>query len=200
MLLLFFTNVQAQQKVKGRELTRPEIMWSLAHPLAALKAKKCAEQVRCVVDSLERNKILTGSSGGQLDAFRHAYWMALMSMEMKPSKARKLGKAHEKGNYLQFTKGKLEDHARPDSLSCEMDLKNNEAGISIGTRLKTEKQCSRQQIINTILEEIRKGNLYVLKTNQQGQFLTCSGEVIDVKQYRDKWFIPKCLCKSNETN
>ena len=38
-------------------------------------------------------------SGGQVDAFRHAYWMARLNEEIGKNAAKSLGKAHEKENY-----------------------------------------------------------------------------------------------------
>jgi len=39
------------------------------------------------------------ASGGQVDAFRHAYWMARLHQEIGKRAAFSLGKSHEKENW-----------------------------------------------------------------------------------------------------
>ena len=51
---------------------------------------------------------------------------------LNPHKAYRLGKAHEKGNYLDYKKHRLEEGSIPDKISSDMDLCNNLKGIEIG--------------------------------------------------------------------
>lgn len=53
------------------------------HFLKAKKAYKISVEVTHIVDSIGKNNGLDGDgSGGQLNAFRHAYWMARLRKEI----------------------------------------------------------------------------------------------------------------------
>ena len=72
----------------------------LFHPFKATKALEISKEVNRISDSIKKTNLLDGdASGGQVDAFRHAYWMARLKQEIGESAARSLGKAHEKENY-----------------------------------------------------------------------------------------------------
>src|ERR1044071_8372372 len=101
--LILLLVASAQQVVAGsfRHLSRPEKVWSVFHPFKARKAYHCAVRARFVTDSLEQAGVMSDKNGGQLDAFRHGYWMALMIETGIPEHAvRKIGENHERGNYL----------------------------------------------------------------------------------------------------
>ena len=86
-------------------LSRPEKCWELIHPFIAKHAFHVTKYVIADVDSLKQEGTLgTDLNGGRLDAFKHAYWMASLSLAIGGRKALKLGWAHEKGNYLQYKK------------------------------------------------------------------------------------------------
>ena len=88
-----------------KKLSRPEKTWVVMHPFAALKAATISYNARKTADSLKTSAILDGDAdGGQVDAFRHAYWMAMLCRDIGWRKAYRLGKAHEKGNYLDYKK------------------------------------------------------------------------------------------------
>ena len=155
-------------------------------------------QARTVADSLGKTGTITGTSGGQLDAFRHAYWMSLLSQKIAVRKAVKLGNAHEKGNYLEWKKRKSEDGTRADSILCVMDLRNNAAGIAIGLIYKADTAAAKTNLAELVLKETWDGNLTIIKKDAEGNPLTCEGQMIDPTMYDGKWYIPKCLVKSNE--
>lgn len=184
----------SQNQVKLKHLSKYERRWVMTHPFLANKAKRCSERTRMVCDSLERKGALYDSNGGQLDAFRHIYWMYLLGTTIRRDAAKKLGIAHEKGNYHQFKKGRLEDGARPDSLSTVMDEKNNQ----IGLQLAVDTSISKSNVIDKILKVIWNGDAYVIKKNAQQQRLSCAGTVVDFSKYKLVWNLPGCLVKSNE--
>lgn len=181
-----------------KKLSKPEKHWVIFHPFVAKKALLVTRIVIMVSDSIAKANILDGDvTGGQVDAFRHCYWMAMLSNKISVRKAFKLGLAHEKGNYLQFKKGMLEDGALPDSLSSQMDLENNGAGIELGV-LGKGKENVQEYFKQFVIDYLRKGMLVMLKKDREGDFLTCSGEIINMVEWKGKWGIPKCLIRTNE--
>ncbi|MCA6364468.1 MAG: hypothetical protein IM638_15630 [Bacteroidetes bacterium] len=177
----------------------PELRWAMFHPQASRHAYESAQRARAATDSLQKAGVLTDGNGGQLDAFRHAYWMALCVQEITPQKAEALGKAHEKSNYRQFKRGRFEDGVQPDSMACEMDLFNNSTGIAIGLAYKFDQQKNKSPLINRVIAAIKSGQLRILRKDAAGNYLTCSGVVIDMVSHKGKWNIPKCLVKSDNT-
>ncbi|MCE3260239.1 MAG: hypothetical protein K0S12_1880, partial [Bacteroidetes bacterium] len=134
------------------------------------------------------------SNGGKLDAYRHVFFMAAFAQKVKVKKLRKLGKAHEKGNYLQFKRFSLEDGEIPDSLGTVMDLHNNEIGLSLGASNKT---LPLPELEKLALEEIAKGKALIMKRRSDGSYTDCSGSYTDLKLYIKTWNIPKCLVSSD---
>lgn len=170
--------------------------WALVHPFAAIKIKKELKHAMIVYHTIKTIKQLdTLEVGGKLDAFRHTYTMAYLSRFVKVKKLRTLGIAHEKDNKRDFYGNKNELTERADSLLCEMDLRNNELGFFIGTTLK---KADPEKIKNTVIDEIKMGNAWYLKRNFKNEYLTCDGEIIEMSNFYSKWFVPKCLIKSNE--
>lgn len=199
VLLMLFAVPQAHACPKEKpfkRLSRPEKVWTVFHPFKAKEVYECAKRSRAVTDSLEKAGALTDNNGGQLDAFRHAYWMALLvNNGMKEKTVRKVGERHEKGNYLDFRKGKLEDGTRADSMMCVMDLRNNASGIAIAKKYRDgDKKIS---LIETILNEIWNGNLAIMRKNESGGYLDANGKLIDLTLYGGKWYIPKVIVKSD---
>jgi hypothetical protein len=137
----------------------------------------------------------TLENGGKLDAFRHVYTMAYLSRYISIKNLRHLGEAHEKDNQLEFYKQQLEYGERPDSLACEMDLRNNELGFLIG---QSQKGISINSLKDRVLLNINIGNAWYLIRNAQNIYITCQGEPINLNDYKNKWSVPKCLKKSNE--
>ena len=82
------------------KLSRPEKCWVVFHPFIAKKAYIISLEARNISRTLEKDSTLDhDADGGRVDAFRHAYWMARLAQEIGWRKARKLGNAHERGNY-----------------------------------------------------------------------------------------------------
>ena len=193
MLIGALSNITcfAQQPV-----SRYEFRWALFHPFAALRVKKHLPQALAVYGTVKASGLPDAySSGGKLDAFRHAYTMAFLARHIPPGKLRKLGKAHEKGNKRQFSKGQQEEGERPDSLSCEMDLRNNELGFAIGFANRTAPDTLLKDMV---LQAIREGKAWYLKRNFRSEYVDCSGKPLDPTLYRKSWYVPKCLVTTNE--
>lgn len=198
-VLLVFFSPQAEACPKNKpwkSVSRPEKIWSVTHPFKAKKVLNCAQRSRFVTDSLEKAGVLTDGNGGQLDAFRHAYWMALLiNSGFDEVAATKIGERHEKGNYINFRKGKLEDSARADSMMCVMDLQNNQLGIVIGqTYIDSDKKLP---LIELVIKEIWNGNLSIMSKNEKGEYLDKDGNRIVLSQYKGQWYIPKHIVKSD---
>jgi hypothetical protein len=168
-----------------------EKKWALFHPFAALKIKKLYKSCRVYYLEVKKANVLdTFESGGKLDAFRHVFFMAGFSQKIKAKKVRKLGVAHEKGNYIHFKKGIKEEGEIPDSLSTVMDLYNNETGIRIGVENKGLDLASLKE---KVLEEMKLGKVLYFRRNRNGDYLDCDGNLIRLDDYQKKWFIPKCM-------
>lgn len=204
-ILVFAQHAGAQKTSTGfRALSAPEKRWVIAHPFIAKKAYRCSLKARAVTDSLDKAGVLADGMGGQLDAYRHAYWMAILVQEISPRKARKLGAAHENGNYRTFKKGGMEDGAIPDSMGSVMDLANNNSGIGIGLKYREElahvtADTSVPLPLETqVLHAVWNGELFILKKDAEGNYLDCTGNAIDLTRYAGRWNIPKCPAKSNE--
>ncbi len=193
--LIFFLvasfSVAQNSKIIAKEVSCPEKWWAVTHPFALKKAKKVTIETKKIVSQLKKDTILKGDgNGGQIDAFRHAYWMARLTQEIGHKRAKRLGKAHEKGNYKAFKKGKYEDGAIPDKISSDMDFFNNDVGIKIG------KNTSLETTKNVVINAVLNGDCKIIKINAQGEFLTCEGEIIPKETLIGKWENNKCLVNS----
>jgi hypothetical protein len=144
---------------------------------------------------LEKAGALTDSNGGQLDAFRHAYWCGLMMHYLPERVVRRVGENHEHGNYIDFRKGKLEEGERSDSIASIMDLRNNEAGISIALSEAERKNVS---LIQIVINNIWNGKLCILKKDAAGNYLDKDDKLIKLNEYKNKWYIPKCIVSSDQ--
>lgn len=194
LVLLIFCHVFSAKA--QHHVSKYEYRWALWHPFAALKIKKQLPKAMLVYKATKQEKLCdTLENGGKLDAFRHTYTMAYLARSINTKKLRKLGQAHEKGNKLQFEKQILEFGERPDSLACEMDLRNNELGFMIGSK---HKWLNEQELKEVVLNEIVVGKAYYLKRNQAGKYVDCEGNVLNLENYKGNWFVPKCLIKSIE--
>ncbi len=193
--LLFSFSIYSQSKFS--KLSRPEKIWVFAHPFVAKKAMLASKHVLMVTDSISKLGIIgNDNNGGRLDAFKHSYWMVYLSFKIGCRKALKLGKAHEKGNYQQWKRKMLEDSILPDSVSSEMDLKNNKEGIRI------YKDCKhihfKAELIDKTLQELAEGKLYIIKKDSNKNYLTCDSQLIRLDEWKGKWSIPKCLIASSQ--
>ncbi len=177
-----------------KKLSCPEKAWVIKHVFIAKKAWKITQYVRSQTDSVQKTNILDkDANGGQVDAFRHAFWMASLSQKINRRKAYRLGKAHEKGNYLDYKKHRLEDGSFPDKISSDMDLWNNEIGLQIG---KTYPCISTDSLQSIVIEQILMGKMKVIKKNKDGFFLDDEGKIIENIKLRGKWENTKVLVNS----
>lgn len=163
------------------------------HIFIAKNVYKISEETIIVTKSLLSDSTLDGDlAGGQLDAFRHAYWMALITYHYGVKTAMSLGKAHEKGNYQFYKKNKNEDGVLPDFESSQMDYLNNDVGIEIGKSIQVD---DKKMLIDMIISYIKEGKLYVIKKNIQGLYLDCNKNILPINQ--KKWYSGKCIVSSN---
>lgn len=171
--------------------SRYEFWWSLGHPFAGMKVKRVYKKATPLYEMADvRMQLDTFSQGGKLDAFRHVYYMAAFAQKVKGKKLIKLGKAHEKTNHLHFKKNKDKGVFVADSMSCVMDLMNNEVGIKLGQDNKTS---TLEELKAKAIQLIKDEKAYSLLIDKQGNYLDCSNNVIDLKSYKGKWYVPKCL-------
>lgn len=196
--LVLMVNISGAQVHSGRsfrELSGPEKRWVIIHPFVAKKAWKITQLARQETNKISEDPRLDhDGNGGQVDAFRHAYWMALLSQQICWKKARSLGKAHEKGNFLNFKKHRLEENSLPDSMASVMDMYNNNFGIELSRKNKYLVSDSLKELI---IVEILSGNLRMLWKNENGKFLDCSGDEVPLEEKPIVWNRPRCLVPSN---
>jgi hypothetical protein len=195
MLSCFHSEAQINYKNEWKNLSRPEKCWVYFHPFIAKKTFRLTQKARAASKEMKADARLDADeNGGKVDAFRHAYWMALLSQNICWRKARWLGKAHEKGNYLDFKKHKTEEGVLPDSASGAMDLYNNKIGIAIG---RSGKKIPEDELKAIVRDSVLTGKMKIVLKNKNGDPLDCSGNKIDPEKYRHTWNIPKCLVSSN---
>lgn len=198
---IFFIWVQpiellAQGKISQfLDLSLPEKKWVMAHPIKAQKAFYYTDIAKEVADSLKGSKALDKDmNGGQLDAFRHAYWMALMTQTFSFKAAMKMGEAHEKSNKAMFFKLTTNENRMMDKPSCKMDLINNLLGYQFG---KNNASLTEKELINALINEAQRGGLVVLKKHHSGQYLDEFGCIIPEIEWLNKWQNRKVLIASN---
>ncbi|MEO9571453.1 MAG: hypothetical protein ABJH82_14710 [Polaribacter sp.] len=198
-LSIFYTlQTYSQASLKSFfKLSGPKKTWVLFHPFKATKSLKISKEANKVADSVKRTNLLDGdAAGGQVDAFRHAYWMARLTQEIGQRAARSLGKAHEKENYITYKKRKLEDGILPDEISSTMDLYNNEEGIKL---ISKGSDVAKNGLVYRIINAIKTGKMKVIKKDKNGSFLTCEGKTLTKEELKGKWKNNKCLVNSNKT-
>lgn len=192
--LLFFSPLKGQ----WRSLSWPEKCWAVFHPVAAVKIKSIASQCYRIYESDSLKLVLDSfPNGGNKDAFRHCFFMAAFSQNVNIKKLRRLGKAHEKGNYRQFLRNQREDGEVPDSIGSVMDLYNNELGFTIG---KENKTASLTTLAEVCLKALSNGKGRMLKRNEKGQYLNEAGIVLTPFSYLGKWQNDKCLIPTRIIN
>lgn len=179
------------------QLSGPEKCWTLTHPFKAGKAYKLTADVRQLIDSLHQQAYPDSfSHGGKLDAFRHAYWMAILTRNIGQRAARKLGNAHEKGNYKQFRKNIGEDGVVQDSSAVVMDLHNNRIGIQYAILHPDATPSSLQQLL---LNALSNGELLIIQRNASGQLQSCDGSIPSTEnRSKQQWNLGYCLISSNQ--
>ncbi|HOZ86292.1 MAG TPA: hypothetical protein PL029_00980 [Bacteroidia bacterium] len=160
-----------------------------------MKVKKINKRAAVIYNQKDLLLLLDNyGSGGKLDAFRHAFFMAAFATQIKIKKLRKLGMAHEKGNYRQFLRSATEEGEIPDSLASVMDLQNNELGFVIGS---ANKDSSLVSIKTLVLQDIIAGKALIMKRNKRGEYLNCDNVPLKKTSLEKKWSLPKCLVASD---
>ena len=176
-----------------KKLSCAEKKWVVMHPFVAKKAHQITIDVRKTVEEIKMDSVLVGMGNAlQVDAFRHTYWMALLTQKIGWRRAKKLGKAHEKGNYKMYKKGQKEDGALPDQISGEMDLFNNTIGIELGRKKDIE------NMKDIVIKTVKSGKCKIIKMDKVGNYLDCGGSIISNDLLKGKWENNKCLVNSNE--
>jgi hypothetical protein len=198
-VLLFFFCLQttaAQNSWRSFwKLTGPEKAWVLFHPFAAGRAFRITKEAIRVAEEMKTDTLLDGdAAGGQVDAFRHGYWMAALSQKMCWKKALSLGRAHERGNYRLFRKGREEFGELPDSISGVMDLFNNRVGAGLGCEKKDAGADTLKIIIRSC---VLSGKMKIIHKNREGVPLDSLSRPIDRSLFKNRWKIPKTLVRSD---
>lgn len=189
-------NTSAQSATQSFfKLSSPEKWWVIFHPFKSKNALAVSQEALRVTDSVSiTNQIDRDINGGQLDAFKHSYWMARLSQTIGSKTSIKLGLAHEKGNYQTYKKNMLEDGNVPDKISSDMDLYNNNMGKNI---IDEDEFIHKSDLIEEIIYKIDMGKMKVIKKDENGNFLNCNGEIISLESLKGKWKNDKCLVNSN---
>jgi len=200
MRLLFFffllpSFVLSQSSlISFKKISCPEKWWVVFHPLVAKKAHRITVEARNTSKEMEADSLLDrDADGGQVDAFRHAYWMARMSQEMCPHKALTLGRAHERGNYRDFKKHRSGEEQFSDSAAGAMDLFNNKKGIETG---RENKKLEAPALKMLIRKKILGGEMKIILKDADGRSLDCDRNIIDMNKYKGRWNVPRCLVNS----
>lgn len=201
-LILFFATFFCNSLSVAKPLDRlktisaPEYKWIFLHPFVAVKTFRATKHaLQKSNESSVKMKLDSFSNGGKLDAFRHIYWMACVTKKIGKRRALQLGNAHEKGNYLQFLKMQLEDGELPDAASCKMDSLNNIIGATIGTKWREQYLSNNfEEIIN----QINRGDAYIIFRNKVGQYLDCDGNSIIFENKQKEWLNNKCVKKISD--
>lgn len=186
LLFVMVANLSGQSVLKKfKTLPLAEKRWVLFHLRHAkdvyalsIHCKQVSENqcnIQCV-DSV--------SSGGTLDAFRHCFWMANLAQVYSEQFCRRLGQAHEKGNYQYYKKHKLEDNLLPDLASKRMDLFNNEVGIQIGEACQS---CSDEELIFKVHDAIQTGQLLVINKTIAGAYVLENGDEVAPMLIKPLW-------------
>ena len=173
----------------------PLKIWAITHPFKVKKAYKISLEAQKVSDSISNSNLFERSiSEGKNDAFRHAYWMALLNQKIGKNAAISLGKAYERANKRTFRKRKLEEGILPDKASKKMDLYNNKKGV-----LYTQKKVtiSKKALVYKVINAVYKGDLKMIKRDSLGNYLTCKGEIIPLQKLKHTWKNNKCLVLTN---
>lgn len=198
ILLLHVAHIQAQKTSVFKsffKLSRPEKCWVMRHPFIAKKAFIKTQDVLKITDSIAKTTVLDGDkNGGQVDAFRHAYWMALLSKHFGRHKALRLGRAHEKGNHIDYKKHRLEEGTHPDKVSSDMDLYNNIGGAALENDNKT---ATDKELQTLVINAIKAGKMKIIKKDSHGNFLDKDNTIIPADSLKGKWENGKCLINSD---
>jgi len=192
-----FSSGYAQQGrlKKFFRLTSPERRWVYAHPFITIKTLKLSEHAAEITREQERSPDLDGyGNGGQVDAFRHCFWMASLCQEIKEKKALKLGIAHEKGNEKDFKKRQYEEGVLPDMIANTMDLCNNQIGAVLS---RENPGVNEETLIFLVKAAITSGRCKIIKRDSNGDFLDADGKIVKYEDWHGQWVNARCLVSSD---
>lgn len=197
ILLILFTSCSPKLSQSFKKVSKAEKTWVFFHPFKAKKAFKISKEAEITKDSMALTGVVgKDNNGGQLDAFKHSFWMASLTQKLGKNAALSLGKAHEKGNYQSFKKRQLEDGMLPDKPSSDMDLFNNAVGVRVGYQYK---KASKNAIVQQLLNKLHQGKLRILKKDNLGNFLDCQSKIIPLENLQHRWENKKCLIPSDNS-
>ncbi|MCH8904674.1 MAG: hypothetical protein IIA45_12260 [Bacteroidetes bacterium] len=192
---LFAYSQESESTLRERKVSRPEYVWAFTHLRIAKKAYRLTQEARVVANDMKTSTALDGdANGGQVDAFRHTFWMAYLSQTIKTKKVLRLGQAHEKGNRLAFKRGRYTNEFLPDLPSCKMDLWNNKIGVHIGTK---NRSLTPEGLTELILAAMERGELRIIKKDEKGNYLDENNHIIPPSEWQDKWDNAKVVIPSD---
>jgi hypothetical protein len=142
------------------ELNPMESMLFESYPLLTYYASYLGR--KAFDEAIKLEKTLDPGIGGQTDAFRHAYWNALMTAHISEDFAKLYSSLHEFGATTRKIKT-LDKDGRDlyySDTDSAMDLLNNHIGREIGRN--TEKSDLKEVII----KKIKKGELYIIQSGK----------------------------------
>ena len=108
-----------------------------------------------------------------------------------------MGNDHEKGNKIDWKRGRFEEGAPPDQTAGEMDYWNNEVGLEIG---KQNQEISESELVKLVLRAILEGRCKIIRRDNKGAFLDCEGNIVTSSEWKGKWENRRCLIFSNEAS
>ena len=186
---------QQSKLLKFSQLSRPEKIWVLYHPFILKKSFEITHQTISITDSLyQLNELDQIANGGKIDAFRHGYWMYSLTKEIGPRKALSLGNAHEKGNVLDYKKGRLEEGFLPDSISIHMDLLNN--SIAIEEAQRNQEIHNQLETAQLVINMVKNGSFFIIKMDSLGNCLNSEGNIIPEEEWHGTWRNDRILISS----
>lgn len=134
------------------DLTHEEFVLCLGSPDKCSLTKETADHARLEANSRYPFEFYLGRG----DAFRHAYWNALMTKEIDETWAEKFATAHESET--------------PEGNDRTMDLRNNAEGRTVG-----RKGGSRAEIAARIQRKVQGGDLWCLRDSKLSGDLVRTG-------------------------
>lgn len=196
ILLLCFFTTKAQHHFSFWKLGSREMLWVVFHPFVANKTKKISAKSIQLSDSIAKAEAFPNlQSGGEKDALRHGLWMALLAQRIGSKKALKLGAAHERKNWKDFKRKRLEEGSIPDFKAGEMDTYNNEKATEIAENCIAI--CEDSTLVNLIIQTLYKGQFKIIKMDRQGNSLNENDIIIPQKAWEGKWQNNRQLAPSN---
>ncbi len=143
-------------------LTSQEISLYAAHPKYAATVKKCADKATESSKKLYKSYTLWQGNG---DAYRHAYWSALMTKKTTEKFAWKAGLAHE-GLEPGYNFDKQDDDTK-------MDIQNNYAGRMFAQNNSSKSDSDMSTAIKNICSSggLRRIRVYTNKKSKNDKII-----------------------------